>query len=170
MHHNTSLLTISRARLTGHLKRQLLRKPGFIAPKPRLMLPEKVYGKVGSLEVRMARSRTDLLQAQRLRYSVFYEEMSAKLAPSPPCAASIRMSTTASAIICWSSIPLLMPRDVRWISGRRPRVVGTYRVLRQEKVPRELGFLHSKRIRYCAAGGCARFKMQIHGAWPQLRI
>ena len=38
------------------------------APQP------KVYGAIGDLEVRLGASRHDLLQAQRLRYEVFYED------------------------------------------------------------------------------------------------
>jgi hypothetical protein len=49
-------------------------------PKPRRLgpwQPHKVYGRIGSLEVRLARKKSEIRQAQRLRYKVFYEEMSA---------------------------------------------------------------------------------------------
>ncbi len=39
--------------------------------------PPKIYGRLGSLEVRLARKRGEIRRAQRLRYKVFYEEMSA---------------------------------------------------------------------------------------------
>ena len=39
--------------------------------------PPKVYGSIGSLEVRLARKSAEIRRAQRLRYKVFYEEMSA---------------------------------------------------------------------------------------------
>ena len=39
--------------------------------------PDKVYGKIGNLEVRLATRRREIKLAQRLRYKVFYEEMSA---------------------------------------------------------------------------------------------
>ena len=39
--------------------------------------PPKVYGRIGSLEVRLARKNSEIKRAQRLRYKVFYEEMSA---------------------------------------------------------------------------------------------
>ena len=42
-----------------------------------LRKPDKVYGKIGTLEVRLTRRRRDIKLAQRLRYKVFYEEMSA---------------------------------------------------------------------------------------------
>ncbi len=37
----------------------------------------KIYGRVGNLEVRLARTWSEIKLAQRLRYQVFYEEMSA---------------------------------------------------------------------------------------------
>ena len=37
----------------------------------------KIYGRIGNMEVRLARTRSDLKRAQRLRYHVFYEEMAA---------------------------------------------------------------------------------------------
>ena len=42
-----------------------------------LRKPDKVYGKIGNLEVRLTRRRRDIKLAQKLRYKVFYEEMSA---------------------------------------------------------------------------------------------
>ena len=39
--------------------------------------PTKIYGRSGSLEVRLARKKSEIRRAQRLRYKVFYEEMSA---------------------------------------------------------------------------------------------
>ena len=44
--------------------------------RPRL--PPKVYGRIGDLEVRLAHTKADVKRAQRLRYDVFYREMSAK--------------------------------------------------------------------------------------------
>src|SRR5688572_7277836 len=38
---------------------------------------EPVLGRLGSLEVRLATTLTDVRRAQRLRFKVFYEEMSA---------------------------------------------------------------------------------------------
>src|SRR4030042_4643227 len=39
--------------------------------------PPKIYGRGGSPEVRLARKKSEIRRAQRLRYKVFYEEMSA---------------------------------------------------------------------------------------------
>jgi L-ornithine Nalpha-acyltransferase len=147
MQHNATLLKEHRARLTGRVKRRLLATRADILPislrqsEPRKDPPEKIYGRVGPLEVRMAKSRSDLLSAQRLRYSVFYEEMSAK----PGTIASMRRldqdayDGVCDHLLVVDTAPSTQPMQ-SWVSGRRPRVVGTYRVLRQEKVPHELGF------------------------------
>lgn len=105
------------------------------APQP------KVYGRIVDLEVRLASGRADILQAQRLRYEVFYEEMSAR----PTAVASMRrLDQDAYDAIC----DHLLVVDTAagpvageaWAHRRRPRVVGTYRVLRQEIADRSLGF------------------------------
>ncbi|MGA7117052.1 MAG: GNAT family N-acetyltransferase, partial [Hyphomicrobium sp.] len=97
------------------------------APQP------KVYGAIGDLEVRMAGNRADILQAQRLRYEVFYEEMSAR--PNP--VASMRRldqdayDTVCDHLLVVDTSPEPHGRE-RWAHRRRPRVVGTYRLLRQD--------------------------------------
>jgi len=103
--------------------------------------PPKVYGRIGNLEVRLARGRKDIQRAQRLRFEVFYEEMSA----TPSVIASMRrLDQDPYDSICdhllvedRSVDPLSV--DV-WARTRQPRVVGTYRVLRQEVAQRSLGF------------------------------
>src|SRR4026209_1510672 len=91
--------------------------------------PAKVYGRLGCLEVRLARKRGEIRRAQRLRYKVFYEEMSA--GPDALAHLSPRDAEAFETVVD----PLLVidrsdPTDGRrW---RRSKVVGTYRVLRQE--------------------------------------
>jgi L-ornithine Nalpha-acyltransferase len=54
----------------------LLPFTGRWRPKPQRLggwQPPKVYGRIGSLEVRLARKKSEIRQAQRLRYEVFYE-------------------------------------------------------------------------------------------------
>jgi L-ornithine Nalpha-acyltransferase len=91
--------------------------------------PPKIYGRLGSLEVRLARTRGEIRRAQRLRYKVFYEEMSA--VPGALAMLSRRDEDAFDAVFDH----LLVidrgdPNDGRrW---RRSKVVGTYRVLRQE--------------------------------------
>ncbi len=91
--------------------------------------PPKIYGQYGSLEVRLARKKSEIRRAQRLRYKVFYEEMSA--IPGALAMLSRRDEDTFDAIF---DHLLVMDRGDakdgrRW---RRSKVVGTYRMLRQE--------------------------------------
>jgi putative hemolysin len=99
--------------------------------------PPKIYGRIGSLEVRLARKKSEIRQAQRLRYKVFYEEMSA--VPGALAMLSRRDEDEFDPIFDH----LLVvdrgdPNDGRrW---HRARVVGTYRVLRQEVADLNDGF------------------------------
>lgn len=104
-------------------------------------MPEKVYGQLGTLEVRLARSRREILRAQRLRYEVFYEEMSAV----PGIVASMRRldqdpydAICDHLLVVDRAAPAKSPEG--WVSSRHPGVIGTYRVLRQEKTTPKLGF------------------------------
>jgi putative hemolysin len=100
-------------------------------PKPKRLgpwQPHKVYGRIGSLEVRLARKKSEIRQAQRLRYKVFYEEMSA--VPGALAMLSRRDEDAYDAVFDHLLVVDHGNQDNgrRW---RRPRVVGTYRVLRQ---------------------------------------
>jgi putative hemolysin len=99
----------------------------------------KVYGTMGNLEVRLARSRSDLRRAQKLRYEVFYEEMSA--VPSAASAITRRDEDPYDAV-CDHLLVVdygeIMQERRTW--RRHPRVVGTYRVLRQDMAERAGGF------------------------------
>ncbi len=101
--------------------------------------PLKVYGQLGTLEVRLARSRSDVRKAQRLRYRVFYEE----LAAVPDATTMLnRRDEDHYDEICDHLLVVdrgAVPKTrQRW--PRRSRVVGTYRVLRQETAERHGGF------------------------------
>jgi putative hemolysin len=92
-------------------------------------------GRLGSLEVRLAGSAADVRRAQRLRFKVFYEEMSAV-----PDAAALfgRRDVDPFDAVCDH---LLVVDHARHTGpARRPAVVGTYRLLRQEIAQRETGF------------------------------
>ena len=99
--------------------------------------PPKIYGRFGSLEVRLARKRSEIRRAQRLRYKVFYEEMSA--IPGALAMLSRRDEDAYDAVFDH----LLVvdrgdPNDGRrWL---RSKVVGTYRMLRQEVAELNDGF------------------------------
>jgi putative hemolysin len=99
--------------------------------------PPKVYGQIGQLEVRLARKKSEIRRAQRLRYKVFYEEMSA--VPGALAILSRRDEDTYDPIF---DHLLVVDRgdpakQGRW---RRSQVVGTYRVLRQDVAEMHDGF------------------------------
>jgi L-ornithine Nalpha-acyltransferase len=99
--------------------------------------PPKIYGRLGSLEVRLARKRSEIRRTQRLRYKVFYEEMSA--VPGALAMLSRRDEDTYDAV--FDHLLVIDRGDAgdgrRW---RRSKVVGTYRMLRQEVADLHDGF------------------------------
>lgn len=110
----------------------LLPFTGRWRPKPRRLggwQPAKIYGRIGSLEVRLARKKSEIRQAQRLRYKVFYEEMSA--VPNALAMLSRRDEDGFDKVF---DHLLVVDRgdETNGRSWRRSRVVGTYRVLRQD--------------------------------------
>lgn len=108
------------------------------APLAGLRQPPKIYGRIGDLEVRQARTRGEIKRAQRLRYSVFYEELNAI---PDALAAMSRRDEDAHDPICDH---LLVVDHGAANRARRPwarqYVVGTYRVLRQDVAELNDGF------------------------------
>jgi putative hemolysin len=99
--------------------------------------PPKIYGRIGSLEVRLARKKSEIRRAQRLRYKVFYEEMSAT-----PNALAILSRRDEDAFDPLFDHLLVIDHGVsdggrRW---GRSKVVGTYRMMRQEVADLNDGF------------------------------
>ena len=97
-------------------------------------------GRHNTLEVRLARTPLEVRWAQQLRYHVFYEEMSAV----PRASARIaRIDADPFDAVCDHLIvldhSLPAPRKLaRW--RRNPRIVGTYRLLRQDVAAKRGGF------------------------------
>lgn len=85
---------------------------------------EGSFGRIGSLEVRLARGPDEVRHAQCLRYQVFYEELGA--VPSPG-ARLARRDEDAYDGIC----DHLVVVDHAALPGK-PAIVGTYRILRGE--------------------------------------
>jgi putative hemolysin len=97
--------------------------------------PPRAYGRMGDLEVRLAGGRRDVHLAQRLRYTVFYEEMHAR----PDVVARFRRRDEDEYDpVCEHLLVIDRKTDrVRpWGSVRRPSVVGTYRLLRSDVAAR----------------------------------
>ncbi len=90
--------------------------------------------RLGSLEVRLARSASDIEAAQELRYKTFYEEMGAKA--TPEMAASRRDSDKYDA----HCDHLLLLDHMR--KNKNP-VVATYRLIRKEAADKCGGFYSS---------------------------
>ena len=91
----------------------------------------------GALEVRLAETEHEVEQAQRLRFKVFYEEMSA--IPSP------RMRETGRDFDKYDDVCdhlLVVDRDAHDEDGQ-PLVVGTYRLTRKKDADKVGGFYTS---------------------------
>jgi L-ornithine Nalpha-acyltransferase len=99
--------------------------------------PPKVYGRIGQLEVQLARKKSEIRRAQRLRYKVFYEEMSA----TPGALAMLSRRDEDAFDPIFDHLLVIDRGDPakkgRW---RRSQVVGTYRVLRQDIAEGHDGF------------------------------
>lgn len=110
--------------------------PGFPEPLERAGGLTGTLGRIGSLEVRLATTRKEVKTAQRLRYRVFFEEMSAV----PDVMSRLkRRDIDAYDLVC--DHLLVIDHDAPATSaGRKPRIVGTYRLLRQEVADRYSGF------------------------------
>jgi putative hemolysin len=97
----------------------------------------QTLGQSGSLEVKLAKKAHEVRSAQRLRYNVFYKEMSAIPAATTLLA---RRDVDAFDTIC-DHLNVVDHDWPRLVFGfNRPRVVGTYRLLRQEIAERHGGF------------------------------
>jgi L-ornithine Nalpha-acyltransferase len=93
-----------------------------------------VLATVGTLEVRLAETEAEVEAAQRLRYRVFYEEMSA--IPSPSMRDSRRDFDKFDQ---FCDHLLVVDRAVHDEDGQ-PKVVGTYRLMRDGDAARAGGF------------------------------
>lgn len=95
-----------------------------------------VLGSIGSLEVRLARTAQDIHRAQRLRYQVFYEEMSAKAGLMHRLS---RRDFDRYDPICDHLLVLDHDAPLDPKTGR-PAIVGTYRLLTQDVAEVHGGF------------------------------
>lgn len=122
---------------------QLLNSGAMDALPFKRAVEPKIYGRIGNLEVRLARTRAEIRLAQRLRYQVFYEEMCA--VPTRLAQFRRRDEDRYDAICDHLLVVDLDESRKASAIGRAalPKVVGTYRVLRQEVAERGLGFYTS---------------------------
>jgi putative hemolysin len=90
-------------------------------------------GRLGSLEVRLARDRAEVREAQRLRYRVFYEEGGATANTRTRL---MRRDIDAFDAVCDHLLVIDHARE----TATQPAVVGTYRLLPQAVAERHRGF------------------------------
>jgi putative hemolysin len=101
-------------------------------PVPDFTLPDPL-GRIGDLELRLAQKPKDIRKAQKLRYKVFFEEMSAV----PNVMARLaRRDVDIFDTVC----DHLLVRDASPRPILKKRTVGTYRLLRQDVAERNFGF------------------------------
>jgi putative hemolysin len=101
------------------------------------LLQWPILATAGALEVRLAETEVEVEQAQRLRYQVFYEEMSA--VPTQDMRAQ-RRDFDKYDTVC--DHLLVVDRDSHDEDGQ-PLVVGTYRLTREKDAARAGGFYTS---------------------------
>lgn len=90
----------------------------------------------GSLELRIAETKREIRKAQRLRYKVFYEEGGAI---PDRTAALIRRDVCAFDRVC-DHLLVVDHAALNRFGRARPKVVGAYRLLRQDVADRNFGF------------------------------
>jgi putative hemolysin len=105
-----------------------------ISPRPETAQDnEGLFGRIGTLETRLARNEREIDAAQSVRYRVFVEEMKARL----PADAMRRKRD----IDAWDSVcDHLLVLDKAIEGDSEDQIVGTYRLLRQETALANNGF------------------------------
>jgi len=98
-------------------------------------------GRIGSLEVRLATTKKEIRKAQRLRYRVFFAEGSAI---ADRTMALMRRDICTFDRICDHLLVIDHSSRSRRLKIHKPRVVGTYRLLRQETAERHFGFYSAR--------------------------
>jgi putative hemolysin len=93
-------------------------------------------GTRGSLEVRLATTKKEIRKAQRLRYKVFCEERGAK---ADSTATLIRRDICPFDAAC-DHLLVIDHATVNRFGKPKPKVVGTYRLLRQDRAEAHHGF------------------------------
>ena len=105
----------------------------FLAPIATFKPATQILGRIGSLEVRLATTLSEVEAAQALRYRVFVEEMGAQL---PEDAMKQKRDYDTVDRYCDHLVVL----DTALTGDVEEQIVGTYRLLRQDVATRHDGF------------------------------
>ncbi len=122
--------------LHAHLGQSIASLAGFQKPGPDKEALDGSLGRLGSLEVRLARGKKEIRKAQRLRYEVFYKEGGA--IPSARIAFTRRDADRFD-----KYCDHLIVVDHAWKAGlgkTRSKIVGVYRLLRDDMAEKAGGF------------------------------
>ncbi len=107
--------------------------PTALVPPP----ADASLGRMGDLEVRLATGPKEVRRAQRVRYKVFFEHGRARPSAS---AALQRRDLCPYDAVCDHLVVIDHAAIDKTMGRKRPKIVGTYRLLRQEIAERHLGF------------------------------
>ena len=132
----------------------------------RLSPAHDTLGMRNDLCVRLARTRDEIVTAQKLRYSVFYEELSAK--PDPVSVQSRRDADRFDAFCDHLIVVRKMPRNGQGqynVDGGE--MVGTYRLLRQSVAEQNGGFYTQGEFDI-APLLAAKSEVEVSGTWKVL--
>ena len=120
----------------GPFKRFKPWRPNPWRPNPPDAGPGPHLGWSGSLELRLATKKSEIRKAQKLRYKVFFEEGGAA---ADGAAALIRRDICPFDKVC--DHLLVIDHATRNRFGKiKPKVVGAYRLLRQDVAQKNFGF------------------------------
>ena len=122
-----------RIALGGGQKRKLGIRPNFLTLAKRGV----TLGRLGSLEARLASNKGQIKRAQALRYFVFYEEMAAK---ADAKSAQKKRDMDRYDNVCDHVLVVDHATKEKRVGRSRPKLVGTYRLLRQEIAESKKGF------------------------------
>jgi putative hemolysin len=111
-----------------------LRAYSGLRPREAISQTARTLGRLGSLEVRLARNAADVRRAQKLRYRVFYKEMAAV-----PDAGKMIAQRDIDNYDAFCDHLIVIDHANRGPTGK-PAMVGTYRLLRQHIAERSGGF------------------------------
>jgi putative hemolysin len=101
--------------------------------KPTAIVPGAPLGRIGSLEVRLARNEAEVAAAQEIRYRVFYDELGARKG-------RLHLLDQRDADRFDPLCDHLLVFDTSLAGPEHRRIVGTYRLLRQETATAAGGF------------------------------